>query len=92
MLVGSKLLFSTTCHPQPSGQAEVTNQALTTLLRDMVSKCLRDWDIKLSHAEFPYNRSPSCATSHSPFEVCYGLNFLTPLDFILILQESKVSF
>ena len=58
----------------------------------MLSNNLRDWDIKLSYAEFPYNRSPSYATSHSPFKVCFGLNPLTPPDLILIVQEFKVSF
>ena len=90
--MGIKLLFSTTCHPQTDGQTEVTNCTLTTLLRGMVSKSLRDWDSKLPCTEFAYNRTPSYATSHSPFEVCYGLNLLTSLDLIPISQESKVSF
>ena len=55
-------------------------------------KSLREWDIKLSHAEFTYNRSPSYATSHSSFEICCDLNPLTPLDLVPIPQESKVSF
>jgi len=57
----------------------------------MVSKSLRDLDVKLAHAEFAYNRAPSYATSHSPCEVCYGLNPLTPIDLIPIPQESRVS-
>ena len=57
-----------------------------------MSKSLRDWDTKLSHAEFAYNRTPFYSTSHSPFEVCYGLNPFTPLDLIHVTQESKVSF
>jgi len=90
--VGTKLLFSTTCHPKTDGQTEVTNHTLTTLLRGMMSKSLRDWDTKLSHAKFAYNQTPSYITFHSPFEVCYGLNPLTPLDLIPIRQEFKVSF
>ena len=62
---------------------ELTNHILTTLLRDMVSKSLRDWDSKLPHAEFAHSRTPSYATYLS-FEVCYGLNPLTPLDLIII--------
>ena len=58
----------------------------------MVSKSLRDWDVKLAHAEFIYNRPPSYATTNSPFEVCYGLKPLTPIDLIPIPQESRVSF
>jgi len=90
--MGTKLLFSTTCHHESNGQMKVTNQTLTTLLRGMVCESLKDWDIKLPHAEFTHNRSPSYTTSHFPFEACYGLNPLTPLDLIFIPQESKVSF
>jgi len=91
-LLGTKLLFSTAYHPQPDGQTEVTNRTLTTLLRGLVSKSLKDWDLKLPHVEFAYNRSPSCATKHSPFECVYGTNPLTPLDLIPIPSESRVSF
>jgi len=58
----------------------------------MVSESLRDWDVRLAHVEFTYNRAPSYTTPHSPFKVCYGLNPLTPIDFILIPQESRVTF
>ena len=91
-LLGTKLLFSTAHHPQTDGQTEVTNRTLTTLLRSMVSKSLKDWDLKLPHAEFAYNRSPTYATKHSPFECVYGINPLTPLDLIPIPSESRVSF
>ena len=90
--MGTKLLFSITSHPQIDGQTEVNNCTLTALLRRMVSKSLRDWDTKLSHTEFAYNQTPSYATSHSPFKVCYSLNPLTPLDFIPFPQESRVIF
>ena len=57
-----------------------------------MSKSLRDEDTKLSHVEFAYNGAPSYATSHSPFDICCGLNLLTTLELIPIPQESKVSF
>ena len=66
-LVGTKLLFSTSYHPQTDGQTEVTNRTLGTLLRGLVSSTQKDWDLKLAHAEFAYNRSPTYATKHSPF-------------------------
>ena len=70
----------------------MTNRTLITLLRGMVSKSLRDWDVKLAHAEFSYNRAPSYATSQSSFEVYCGLNPLNPINLIPIPQETGVSF
>ena len=71
---------------------EVNNKTLTSLLSGMVSKSFRDWDTELYHAEFAYNRTPSYAISHFPFEVCFGFSPFTPLDLILISQESKATF
>lgn len=83
-LVGTKLLFSTSYHPQTDGQTEVTNRTLGALLRGLVNKTQKDWDVKLAHAEFAYNRSPTYATKHSPFEVVYGENPKLPIDLIPI--------
>ena len=62
------------------GQTEVTNRTLGALLRGLVSKSTKDWDIKLAHAEFAYNRSPTYATNCSPFEIVYGANPKVPID------------
>lgn len=88
--VGTKLLFSTSHHPQTDGQTEVTNRTLGTLLRGLVSKTQKDWDIKLAHAEFAYNRSPTYATGHSPFEIVYGVNPFIPLDLIPLPKDELV--
>src|SRR5688572_15117980 len=77
-LFGTKLCFSTSHHPQTDGQTEVTNKTFGSLLRSLISQNLKDWDMKLCHAEFAYNRSPSCSTKHSPFECVYGVNPLLP--------------
>ncbi|KAJ9563965.1 hypothetical protein OSB04_009125 [Centaurea solstitialis] len=91
-LWGTKLLFNTAYHPQTDGQTEVTNRTLTTLLRSMVSKSLKDSDVKLSFAEFAYNQSPTYATGRTPFEVNYGVNPLTPIDLIQLPKGSEVHF
>ena len=91
-LLGTKLLYSTSHHPQTDGQTEVTNKTLATLLRSLVSKNIKEWDLKLPHAEFAYNRTPSFATAHSPFESCYGINPLTPLELTPLPLESRVSY
>jgi len=65
--MGTHLKFSTTCHPQTDGRAEVTNRTLGTLLRVLVKKNIKAWDELLPHAEFAFNRTPSKATGLSPF-------------------------
>ncbi|XP_019435361.1 PREDICTED: uncharacterized protein LOC109341845, partial [Lupinus angustifolius] len=80
--LGTKLLFSTTCHPQTDGQTEVVNRTLSTLLRAVLRKNLNAWEECLPHVEFAYNRATHSATKHSPFEIVYGFNPLTPLDLL----------
>ena len=41
--------------------------------------------------EFAYNRSFHSTTSHSPFEIVYGFNPLTPLDLLPLPVDARVS-
>ena len=52
------------------------------LLRSLVNKTARDWDLKLAQAEFGYNRSMHRTTKHSPFEIVYGMNPCLPIDYV----------
>jgi transposase InsO family protein len=70
--LGTKLLFSTTCHPQTNGQTEVVNRTLSMLLRTMVKKNLKDWEECLPHVEFSYNSAVHSTTNLCPFEIVYG--------------------
>jgi translation initiation factor IF-1 len=89
--LGTKLLFSTTCHPQTDGQTEVVNRTLTQLLRTVVHKNLKTWEDCLPFIEFAYNRAMHSTTSYSPFEIFYGFNPLTPLDLMLLLIDGRSS-
>ena len=88
--LGTKLLFSTTCHPQTDGQTEVVNRVLSTLLRAIIRKNLKSWEECLPHVEFAYNRSVHSATKHSPFEIVYGFNPLTPLDLVSLPNDQLI--
>ena len=59
-----------------------------TLLRVLVKKNLKAWDLLLAHAEFAYNSALSRTTNESPFKVVYGHNTLGPLDLLPIHQEN----
>lgn len=89
--LGTKLLFSTTSHPQTDGQTEVTNRTLGTLLRAIISKNLKGWEDCLPTCEFAYNRTTHSTTNHSPFEIVYGFNPLTPLYLSPLPLEDQLS-
>ena len=75
-------MFSTTCHPQTDGQIEVVNRTLSTLLRTIIQKNLKNWEDFLPFIEFTNNPSVHSTTNFSPFEIVYGFNPLTPLDLL----------
>ena len=88
--MGTKLLFSTTCHPQIDGQTRVVNRTLTQLLHT-VHKNLKTWETCLPFIEFAYNKAMHTTTSYSPFEIVYGFNPLTPLDLMSLPVDDKSS-
>lgn len=86
--LGTKLLFSTACHPQTDGKTGVVNRTLSTLLHALVKRNIKTWEDCLPHVEFAYNHSVHSATKLTPFQVVYGFNPLSPLDlFALPLKE-----
>nr|GEY01844.1 hypothetical protein [Tanacetum cinerariifolium] len=89
--LGTKLMFSTSSHPQTDSQTEVTNRTLRSLLRALVSSNLKQWEDLLPRAEFAYNRAPSKTTDISPFMAVYGLNPTTPLDLAVLDTSTKFS-
>nr|KYP37640.1 Transposon Ty3-I Gag-Pol polyprotein [Cajanus cajan] len=89
--LGTKLLFSTTFHPQTDGRTEVVNRSLSTMLRAVLKGNQKSWDEYLPHIEFAYNRVVHKTTNISPFEAVYGFNPLTPLD-LIPLPNLNISF
>jgi len=89
--LGTKLLFSTTCHPQTDGQTEVVNHTLSTMLRAVLKKNLKVWEDCLPHIEFSYNRAIHFTTKVSPFQVVYGFNPRAPIDLLPLPQSVQLN-
>jgi translation initiation factor IF-1 len=90
--LGTKLLFSTTCHPQMDGQIEIVNRTLFTMLRAILKTNLKLWEECLPHIEFAYNRSIHSTTKVSPFQVVYDFNPRAPIDLIPLLPSEMTYF
>jgi hypothetical protein len=88
--LGTKLLFSTTCHPQTDGQTEVVNRTLSAMLRAILKKNLKMWEECLPHVEFAYNRAEHSTTKVSPFQVVYGFNPRAPIDLLPLPTTEQV--
>lgn len=71
-LSDTKLLMSSSYHPQTDGQTECLNQCLEAFLRCTVHSCPHQWYKWLPLAEFWYNTSFQSALGHTPFQVLYG--------------------
>jgi hypothetical protein len=71
-LTDTKLMMSSSYHPQTDGQTEQFNQCVEGFLRCTVHSCPRQWSKWISVAEFGYNTSMHTALGKSPFEVLYG--------------------
>jgi transposase InsO family protein len=78
--LGTKLLFSTTCHPQTDGQTEVVNRTLSTMLRAVLDQNLRRWEDCLPLVEFAYNHATHSSTKMCPFQIVYGYIPWAPID------------
>jgi hypothetical protein len=89
--LGTKLLFSTICHPQTDGQSEVVNRTLSTMLWAVLKDNLRLWEEYLPHIEFAYKRSIHSTTKLSPFMVVYGFNPRVLIDLLPLPPSETVN-
>jgi hypothetical protein len=90
--LGTKLLFSTTYHPQTNGQTEVVNWMLSTMLRVILKKNIKIWKDCLPHVEFIYNRLLYSTTKMYPFEIIYGFLPRALVDLMPLSSSEKLIF
>jgi hypothetical protein len=90
--LGTKLLFSTTCHPQTDGQTEVVNRMLSTMLMVVLKKNIKMWEECLPHVEFAYNRSLHSTTKMCPIEIVYGFLPHALINLMSLPSSEKLNF
>jgi hypothetical protein len=78
--LGTKLIRSSSYHPQTDGQTERINQILEDMLRARILHFDKSWDKYLSLAEFSYNNSYQASLKMAPFDAIYGRKCRTPLN------------
>jgi IS30 family transposase len=69
--LGTKLIRSSSYHPQTDGQTERINQILEDMLRASILHFDKNWDKCLSLAEFSYNNSYQVSLKMAPFDALY---------------------
>ena len=70
--MGTKLLMSTSFHPQTDGAMEWANCSISQVLRALVHNSQNNWAEHFPMVEFALNSSMSTSTGYTPFELNYG--------------------
>jgi transposase InsO family protein len=69
--IGTKLIRSSSYHPQTDGQTERINQILEEMLQASILHFDKSWDKCLSLAEFSYNNCYQASLKMAPFDALY---------------------
>jgi hypothetical protein len=70
--LGTKLLMSTSFHPQTDGHSERVIRSIGQILRSVVSPDQNDWVPRIPLTEFALNSSINNSSGFAPFELSYG--------------------
>ncbi|GJR59994.1 reverse transcriptase domain-containing protein [Tanacetum coccineum] len=72
--------FSTSYHPQTSGQVENTNRALKIILEKTIKDNLAIWSTKLDDALWAFRTAYKTPTGTTPYNLIYGKNCHLPFE------------
>ncbi|CAN6700753.1 unnamed protein product [Malus baccata var. baccata] len=86
--LGTRLLYSTTYHPQSNGQSERTIHTLEDMLRSSVMQFGDSWHDCLDLMKFAYNNSYHSSIGMAPFKALYGKSCRTPLCWSEVIQSN----
>ena len=78
-VLGTRLKFSTTFHPQTDGQSERMIKFLENMLKACVMDFQGSWNHYISLIEFAYNNSFQSTISVAPYELLYGRKCRSPI-------------
>jgi len=71
---------ATPYHPQTSGQVEVSNTEIKSILAKTISTSRKDWSFKLDDAFWPYRTTYKTPIGMTPFKLIYGKSCHLPVE------------